>query len=252
MIQVIERFNRIMHYVADHPERPCRIKELRELLGVSQPTCSNIVRCMVELNYLEPAPNGGGYILGPCPSLLVRHGTYKQYLVKVAEPLLEDLVERINETCLITSLSNSQRVVLLSRESRRSVQSGNADVLTGNLTATATGTIMLAYMQPRELEAYIGKTPFSGSVLDGVGNWGELQERLPLIRSQQCCWHVSGERLDQRAALAVPIMNHGRLDAVLGCWLPGLRFTDATRQALIRECADTACAITRQVEKICQ
>ena len=59
MIQVLERFAKIMNHVSAHDEAPCRLRDLAAMLGVSPSACANIVSSMVKLGYLESAEQGG-------------------------------------------------------------------------------------------------------------------------------------------------------------------------------------------------
>ncbi len=239
MIQVLERFDRILQYVASRNGTSCRIRELSARIGTSQSACSNIVASMVRLGYLEAGPDGG-YVLGPAPSLLIRSGTYKEWITKAGAPFLEKLVERINENCLLMTQSGGKRVVLLLRKSSHELQL-NEPMMTENLMLTATGTVMLAHFSEAELTRYERVQPFEGCIFPDVSDWKEFREKLPEVRRQGVAQDQRGSGMESRQALAVPVYQRGGLACVLGCWYPLFRASKAEqRNTILRECRRTA------------
>ena len=53
MIQVLERFAKIMNHVSAHDEAPCRLRDLAAMLGVSPSACANIVSRYPSFTMLE-------------------------------------------------------------------------------------------------------------------------------------------------------------------------------------------------------
>ena len=248
MIQVLERFAKIMSHVSAHDGAPCRLRDLAAMLGISPSACANIVSSMVKLGYLESAEQGG-YRLGPTPSLLVRSGTYKQYIVQTAAPFLEELVRKINENCLIVTRSDDKRVVLLTRKSSRELQL-NEPLMTENLMCTATGCIMLAHMSGAELERYESVQPFAGSIFPGISSWDEFRAKLAGIRRDGIAFDNRGSGQDGRRALAVPVYRDGMLECVLGCWYPAIRANPKHRSCIAVNCRKTAARISSALEAL--
>ena len=248
MIQVLERFAKIMNHVSAHDEAPCRLRDLAAMLGVSPSACANIVSSMVKLGYLESAEQGG-YRLGPTPSLLVRSGAYKQYIVQTAAPFLEELVRRINENCLIVTHSDGKRVVLLSRKSSRELQL-NEPLMTENLMHTATGCVMLAHMSGEELERYESVQPFAGSIFPAVTSWSGFRAKLAGIRRDGIAFDNRGVGWDGRRALAVPVYRDGELECVLGCWYPTVRANPKHRACIALNCRKTAGRISAALDAL--
>ena len=76
MIQVLERFHRILLCFAGQPDRPRALGELAERVGISSPACANIVRTMVELGYLRSLGKRRGYLPGPAAFFLFAANPY--------------------------------------------------------------------------------------------------------------------------------------------------------------------------------
>lgn len=251
MIQVLERFNRILEYVAEKNGVPARVKELSPLLNVSQSACSNIVGTMVKLAYLESSPDGSGYILGPKPSLLVTNGTYKQHLVKIASPFIKTLVSEINEMCLLVTNSHFKRIEVIRKQGERPVQVSSGTQAGENLFQTATGMIILAHLPGTDVKKYCEKNPVFKTVFPDISNYESLAPKLKKLREKSYLLiiHDSKEH-DAFGSLAVPVYNNNRLEAVLGCKFPSYRCKGERRISLIRECVKTASQISEALSKI--
>ena len=78
MIQVIERFHKIIELVSDEPDRAHALSEFVEAINVSAPACSNIVRTMTELGYLRSLGPRRGFVMGDTPFFLTRRGHENQ------------------------------------------------------------------------------------------------------------------------------------------------------------------------------
>lgn len=246
MIQVLYRFDAVLQYAA-RMRRPCRIGEFASHLGVSQPTCSNIVRSMVDLGYLEPSPQGG-YIVGPSPSVIAGSCGYKQHIVTAAEEPLEALVHEINENCLIAVHSGDRRIVLTHRYCNRSVQSYIAEV-TEHLTLNATGVILLAEMAEKEFQEFCRRYQFFSSIFDDAKDWESFRAHLAEVRRSGMVSHFSGPESDRIFALAIPVFCHGRCEASLGCSLPAYRFSEEYAGAIRRAMERTARIIQGRLER---
>ena len=246
MIQVLQRFDALLQYAA-RMRRPCRIGELAKHLGVSQPTCSNIVRSMVDLGYLEPSPQGG-YIVGPSPSVIAGSCGYKQHIVSAAEEPLEELVHEINENCLIAVHSGDRRIVLAHRYCNRSVQSYIAEV-TEHLPLNATGVILLAEMGEKELTEFCRRYRFFSSIFDDAEDWESFCGHLDEVRRSGMVSHFSGPESDRIFALAIPVFCHGCCEASLGCSLPACRFSEEYVEKIRRSMEGTARVIQKRLER---
>lgn len=251
MIQVIERFNLILEYVTDNHNRPCRIKELSALLQISQPACSNIVRTMVQLGYLESATDANGYVIGPKPSMLVRNGRYKQFLTKIAEPLIDTLVGKINEMCLLVTDSNFKRILLLQKQGERPVQVSSDIRASENLFHTATGMVILAHLPENEVRSFAIKNPVNKTIFPEVSSLESLIPKLNKIRKDRYLLILHEEKdVDAFGSIAVPVYHGSHLEAVLGCKFPSYRFKGEQRNLIIQECIKTAAIISAQLEGV--
>src|SRR3990170_5207242 len=99
MIQVIVRALDILEFVAKHGKEPVQLIKIAENAELSQPTTANIVKTLVDKNYLERVSRKDGYRLGPAAYHLTGNHSYTQNLVLAAKDLMEELTNHLNETC---------------------------------------------------------------------------------------------------------------------------------------------------------
>ena len=105
MIQVLERFDRILQYVASRNGTPAAS-------GTVRPDRNFAVRLFEYCgehgaSRVSGSRTGRRYVLGPTPSLLIRSGTYKEWITKAA-PRFWRSCERINENCLLMTQSGGK------------------------------------------------------------------------------------------------------------------------------------------------
>ena len=108
MIQVIERFHRILEHLSAAPDRPCQLGELAELLNISAPAAANIVRAMTELGYVRALGRRRGYLPGPALYALGRGNPYL-YLSSIARPEIERLAACCRELVVLVCECGGKR-----------------------------------------------------------------------------------------------------------------------------------------------
>lgn len=153
MIQVIVRALDILEFIALHGKDPVQLIKIAEKVGLSQPTTANIVKTLVDKNYLEHVGRKEGYRLGAGAYHLTGNLSYSENLVSTAKEPMEELVQQLNETALIAVIRNNKRLIL-------HVSECNQDLLVrakmiADVYTTATGRLLLAYFKTKELDNLI-------------------------------------------------------------------------------------------------
>ena len=64
MIQVLERAEKILSYLAMNRRREVPLSEIADSLGMNRATCANILKALKELGFIEQISYRKGYILG--------------------------------------------------------------------------------------------------------------------------------------------------------------------------------------------
>jgi len=253
MIQVIERFHKIIEYVAREPEKARTMTELAGVLEVSAPACANIVKTMVHLGYLEKAATGRGYVLGGTPYFLTRKGPYKKYLSDIARPIMERLAQDINELIVLVTESGGRRVELLKFESDSLIQvkPRNAESII-SLFRCATGVLILAHKPEDEFRTLWNTRKDEIDDYFHATDYDESRKRCAEIVAKGYYLSEPHESAnislaDSSATMGFPVFEDGRVVASVGCRVPIFRFTAERREHILAACAQAARQISQAI-----
>ncbi len=255
MIQVIERFHKLIEYVSEEPERPHSLTELAGVAGVSVQACSNIIRTMVKLRYLESAGERKGYILGSELYYLTRKGPFKKYLAELAEPYIDKLSQEINEFLVLVVECGGRRLELLKLEPDSMIHvRGQNTSGTSDLFRTATGLLMLAYKPEEEFRRFWENRDQSINNLAGIDEYELMREKCTeIVRNG---YYVSepeimsgDDKLNGSCTMSFPIVEDGKVIGALGSRVPMFRFEGDRRERIIVKCIETAALINTELKK---
>lgn len=245
MIQVIARAIDILEFVASHDKEPVQLIRIAEHLGLSQPTCANIVKTLADRNYLENAGRKIGYKLGAGAFHLTGNLSYNQNLILAAKPIMEDLTHELNETSLLGVLLNNKRFILHSVQSDQDLQvraKTEADIY-----ATASGRLLMAFLPQKELDHLIQSKGYpAADIWPGVQNKEDLQKALLKIRKEQMVQTLSAKHI---VGFAVPVYRNNLVIAGLSIFLPESRLTSAHRTKISRLIRKASEKIKEGIEK---
>ena len=220
MIQVVNRALGILEYVANNKERSCSLTEIAQNMQLNPPTCANILKTLVDANYLEHLGRKQGYKLGPSVYRLTGDLSYNQSLLQVAKPEMEKLTQQLNETCILGIIRNQKRYILHTVNCDQDLQVRSKTER--DIYETASGLILLAFLTEKELDALIANVglPQSG-IWKGIKTLKQLQAALQKIRLKRLAFTLSPSHI---VGLAVPIEKNGTVIAGLSVFLPESRY----------------------------
>lgn len=245
MIQVIDRALNILGYVAEHGKQPVKLINIADHVGISQPTCANIVKTLVAKNYLENVSRNEGYRLGAAAYHLTRNLAYSQNLVQISKGFMEELTAKVNETSLLGVIRNYKRHLLCVVQSDQDLSvRANNEV---EVYPRASGRIMLAYLSVKELDNFIQNVG-----LPREDEWPQVQTKekllsaLQQIRDTEIVETLSPKHI---IGIAVPVYKFNKVVAGLSIFLPESRCTDDHRKKIIKQLKITSKKIKDQIEK---
>lgn len=253
MIQVIERFHKIIEQVATAPDSPHSLTELAKAADISVQACSNIIRTMTALGYLENAGARKGFSLGPQLHFLTRGGPYKKYLADTANPYMEELCGNIRELVVIVVECAGKRleIIKLQPDSMIQIRQDNSPV-NADLFASATGTLLLAFKDEDEFKRRWESRDTTRGNLLRTSDYNTARQRCLEIAAAN--FFISepdsndeDSRMNRASTMAFPIFEYGKVTAALGCMIPGFRFQGERRQMIINACRDTAKIISEKI-----
>jgi len=231
-------------------QRPSwRVTDLAAAAGLPMPTVYRIVMTLTAEGYLDHLPNGD-YRPGVRVLTLGTAALRGLDLVGIAQPRLQRLGESTGETVNLAVLTGD-RVLYL-------VRLRNSDLVTANIqvgstlpaVTTSIGKLLLAHLDPDDLQARITDASFAG--MHGPNakvSLAELTEELAQIREQG--WSMQDEELAHGLrSLAGPITGpDGRVIAGINLALQARDWSTARivrelKPALLDACAEISALLS--------
>jgi DNA-binding IclR family transcriptional regulator len=205
--------------------------QIAKALQIPKSSLTLLLKELTGLNYLKMQP-GNTYVLGP--RLLVLAGRYMQNqdIVQIGRPILEQLVEDIDETAFL-AVKNGSDVVYVSRVDceRPSVVSSVRIGQRGPLFGTAAGKAILAFQAERKIKRMILEMKENGSGLDDEAG-DRLMEELERVRVMRLSY-CREEFQEGIVSFGAPVFNiEGRVPAAITVAVPAFRNTPELEQRI--------------------
>jgi DNA-binding IclR family transcriptional regulator len=230
MIQVIIRAIDILEFVATHDTEPVPLFKIAEHVGLSHPTTANIVKTLLEKNYLEQMGRKKGYRLGIAAYQLTGNLSYQQNLVVSAKGPMEELTKQLNETSILATIRNNKRVILYQVECNQ-VLKVNAIMITDVYNAS-TSRLLMAYLPLKELNALLKSIGLpSKNVWPGAETRLGLDCALKKIREEEFVQTIS---VYHTVGFAVPVYKNEEVVAALSVFVPQSRYTDSHKEKIFK------------------
>ncbi len=236
MIQVIIRAINILEFVAQHDKEPVQLFKIAGHVGLSHPTTANIVKTLLEKNYLEQMGRKKGYRLGIAAFQLTSNPFYQQNLITAANDPMEELTQQLNETSLLAMIQNNKRIILHQVECNQVLKVNT--VMVADVYDASTSRLLMAYFTSKDLDSLIKAVGLpSKKVWPGAETRIGLENELRIIRKEEFVQLVS---VYHTVGFAVPIYKDKVVIAALSIFVPQSRYTESHKgkiAKLIRKAA---------------
>jgi DNA-binding IclR family transcriptional regulator len=235
----------ILRLLADNPQS-MGITELARRMGLSKGTVHGVTAALEELGAIRRDPVTKKYTLGLALFELGRRAYSQIDLNELARPVMEDLMEKVQESVFLGVLSVDHITILDIVESRQELKITSPTGTTLRLTAGAVGKVFLAFMKYEKALDIIEKNGLprytEKSITDPVKYAAELRkinERKYATDDEE---YIMGVR-----AVAAPIQ--GDRDLMAAIWVVGFKASlDDEKMALLaREIKKAVDEISRRI-----
>lgn len=235
MIQVINRALDILEFLSQDPEKEFGLTEIAMASNLNAGTCANIIKTLVNRNYVDQPVSKKGYKLGYMSYRLTKSNNYNKKLIDIAKIPMEDLRELINETVILSVINRDQRLVLEESQSTQEIQVRTTKE--SSVYRATTGRLLLSHFSHKELDDFINRIG-----LPTEEQWPEIKTKSDLLRELN---EISKENVfltwnkNHVVGLATPILQKNRVIASLGIYLPDIRFGKSEKNQIIKELKKT-------------
>ncbi len=236
MIQVINRAIDILEFVAQDNKEPVQLYKIAGHVGLSHSTTANIVKTLLEKNYLEQMGRKRGYRLGIAAFQLTSNPFYQENLLTAAKESIEELAQTLNETALLAIIQNNKRVILHQVECNQVLKVNTVKV--AEVYNASSSRLLMAYLTSKDLDSLLKAVGLpSKKVWPGAETRAGLENELSKIRKEEFVQLVS---IYHTVGFSVPVYKDKTVIAALSVFVPESRYTDSHKgkiAKLIRKAA---------------
>ena len=204
------------------------LSQVAERTGLTRAGARRYLLTLEELGYA--AQDGRHFHLTPKVLSLGYAYLSSMPLWSFAEPILERLVEDINETCSLSVLDDTEIVYVLRIPVHRILSAG---VTVGSRLpayCNSMGRVLLGGLNEAQLASYFARVELKPLTTRTVTSAAKLRRIVAADRGQGYAW-VSGEMQEHIAGLSVPVLDpRGRVIAALNA---SVNRPDVAEKALI-------------------
>jgi len=245
MIKSVKKAMDILTILSANAEEPITLGELAEQTGLNKSTCAHIVDTLCESFYVERVSRTKGYRLGPWAFMLSRYGRYQNKLVTIATPVLKWLQAKTGATVFISVICNGKKYIVYHIDKMGILAMSDGSIIQGRLEATATGMLLMTYMDSESLRHALTHRSEEDTVIPAQ-LLSELHDKFKIIRAQGYAYCAVPSEGHQSYAFGI---NEGtKVIAALGILYPDAMDTTEYRADMLKNCRIAAREISRRLE----
>lgn len=199
------------------------VTEISRQLGYAFATTHHLVATLANSQYLDQDPQTRRYRLGVRALVLGLAARESLSLVGLAQPVIEDLAETVNEHVNLAILDGSETIYVSQVLSSRTIAMFMRLGTKVPMHCTGVGKAILAYLPPDQAERLAGAHAYQAFTSSTLTSWRVLQPELASVR---CVGYAvdRGEREEGVLCVAAPVFDHnGRPCAAISVSGPSTR-----------------------------
>lgn len=220
MIKVLNKAFQVLEAVVQSAPAPVGPKKLAEKLRLTVPTCSHILKMLLENGYVLQVSRQAGYVPGPKLLALHNMAEFEAPLLAAARPIVDSIARNLRDTVLLSRVYGSLRYVLYLKNGNpnriiRVPRPGSPD-----LYATATGLAEMSYT-PWQMQAERFRNTPAELRLPEAATEAKTRELFLKIRREGFFTTLKRDM----GIFAVPVLANGSCIGTLGCNVPQSSYT---------------------------
>lgn len=224
-VQSVDRALFILEALAE-ASRPLHLAELVQMVKLKPSTVHRLLGTLIKHDFVEQ-DDRSCYRLSMKLYYMGNSATYAVDIKELAHPVMQDLLDRYNETVNLAILDRGDVVYIDQLESNNIVivrmfaRVGNR----GPAYCTGSGKVLLAGLNKEEFSRYLKNVTLRGFTNDTITDPLSLTRELDRVRKNGYALDL-GERDEGVGCVAAPIKNReGKVVAALSVSGPSMRMT---------------------------
>ena len=236
---------RILEIIGNSRE-PRGIAELSDETGIGRSKTHRLLDNLRYWGVVEQVPENRKYMLGNRLIALAMSKLKTVDIIKLASPVLADLVEKCGETVHLAVLDEGQVLYLDKREGPQAV--GIISKVGQRLPAhcTGLGKVLLAFSEGDLVNRIVGHIGLRKFTENTITDKNLLTEELADVRMRG--YALDREEIEEGlCCIAAPVRDHtGEVVAAISVSLPAFRFTDEKQASLTEQITSSAFKISKK------
>ncbi|KDC22330.1 IclR family transcriptional regulator [Bordetella bronchiseptica] len=202
---------------------PLAAADLAAVLDFPKPTIHRLMLQLEEIGFLEREPGGKRFIAGRALTEMAVDTLIFSPHRAVRHAILQALVEEVQETCNITTLSGNEVIYVDRVEAhwplRYHMQAGSRVPM----HCSASGRLFLSFMPARKRRALLTAVPLKKYTANTIVDPDQIEQGFKEVRATELSVDVE-EFMEGLIGIAVPVYDgHGRICATVSMHAPSLR-----------------------------
>ena len=218
IIQSVDVCIDVLLNVAKNPD--IRLTEIARNIGETKPRILRMLRTMERRGLVRKSDNGT-YRLGPTAIVLGTAASTQVDLVRIANPILEELGQKANETTQLRIIDNGESLCIAKFEPMRDLR---VQAMIGRRRPLTAGSykVLLAYLHPQVQQQMIPEV-LPKLTKRTITDRTKLISELEKIKRQGFCVSF-GEVSEQLVSVSVPVLAFdGSVIAAVNVGAPAFR-----------------------------
>ncbi|MDC7233520.1 MAG: IclR family transcriptional regulator [Spirochaetales bacterium] len=247
--QTIEKTMLLLETLAS--QGPCRASVITKALDIHRSSSYRMLGSLVKLGYVLHHEESGQYSLSRKMESFTDSGTAWGWLKNLADPLLAELYDDLNETMHLAVLHNNEISYLSKWESSRSLRVVVQSQAGGHapLYCTGLGKMLLAGQEKDERERIVKDIELKPFTPATIRTSDALNRELDTIATDLVSFD-NEEHEEGVNCIAVPLLNReGEIIAAISITVPSLRFTDHRKKELLALMQNTGRRISALIDE---
>ncbi len=244
ILQSVDNALRILDLLGEHPELGA--SEVAKLLGIGRTSAFRLLTTLERRKFINKGMNNK-YRLGMKFPYLGSILLNRSSIIRTAHPYLEDLSHQVKENCNLVVLEDDYNVRFIDKV--RSPSSLHMETFVGVARpayCTATGKVLLAYLDEPAIEDYLENMHFKQFTDATIKNAQDFRAVLTEVRKLGYASNI-GESEFGLIAYAAPILDlSGKAVAAISVAGPSERI-QANREQIISSVKATAAQISNNL-----
>jgi DNA-binding IclR family transcriptional regulator len=228
-IKVVKRAFEALEVLAS-AERGLGVTEVAQALGVSCNSAFRLLHTLEESGYVRRDPNSKKYFLGLRLFELGNAVFHSRDLRELARPILQQLLNRFQETVNLAVLQDMHVVYIERLESPLSLRTSSTVGSRANAHSTSLGKAMLAFLPQGHVRRLMAETKLEARTAKTITDPQTLERELELTRQRGYAVD-DGENLEGVCCVGAPVFDsQGSVVAAISVSAPLQRLNDLAKR----------------------